>query len=169
MRPWRKETTACQEATEACLRNKESSSLEVEPVAVHEEVPKEETAVKPIGTLMKRYGDRHLAVRRRVQSKKRTQGNGGSRKKLAAACRGKRDDPRNAIIQDRRSNREDGKKRTRGNVARGTSKRRTFGQRCRATPEGVTGIRNQGSRQQLHLRKERTTGNGIRGRSRSHV
>jgi hypothetical protein len=27
--------------------------------------------------------------------------------------------------------------------------------------EGITGIRNQGSRQQLHLRKKRITGNGI--------
>jgi hypothetical protein len=38
--------------------------------------------------------------------------------------------------------------------------------RRRAKPEGNTGIRNQGSRQQLHLKKERTTGNGIRGWSR---
>jgi hypothetical protein len=33
-------------------------------------------------------------------------------------------------------------------------------------PEYINGLRNQGSRQQLRLRKERTTGSGIRGRSR---
>jgi hypothetical protein len=32
--------------------------------------------------------------------------------------------------------------------------------------EGSKGIRKQGSRQQLRLRKEVTTGNSIRGRSR---
>jgi hypothetical protein len=38
-----------------------------------------------------------------------------------------------------------------------------FRKRHQAKPEGITGIRNKGSRQQLHLRKDRTTGNGIRG------
>jgi hypothetical protein len=37
--------------------------------------------------LKDRYGDRHLAVGRRRQPKKRTQSDGGSRQKLAAACR----------------------------------------------------------------------------------
>jgi hypothetical protein len=42
----------------------------------------------------------------------------------------------------------------------------TFGKRRHAKPEGINGIRNLGARQQPHLRKERTTGNGIRERSR---
>jgi hypothetical protein len=57
-------------------------------VAVHEEVPKEEAAVETVGALKKRYRNLLLTVRRRGQQKKRTQGNGGSRNKLAAACRG---------------------------------------------------------------------------------
>jgi hypothetical protein len=56
---------------------------------VHEEVPKVESAVETVRALKKRHGDRHLVIRRRGQSKKRTQGNDGSWKKLAAACRGR--------------------------------------------------------------------------------
>jgi hypothetical protein len=48
-------------------------------------------------------------------------------------------------------------------VSMGTSKRQTFRKRQQVKPKGITGIRNQGSRQQLRLRKEKTTGNGIRG------
>jgi hypothetical protein len=47
-----------------------------------------------------------------------------------------------------------------------TQKGRTFGKRCWAEPEVINGIRNQGSRQQLCLRTERTTINGVRGQSR---
>jgi hypothetical protein len=42
------ETRACQEATEACLESKEPVSMEVESVAEHEEVPKEEVAVEAL-------------------------------------------------------------------------------------------------------------------------
>jgi hypothetical protein len=38
MGPWWKETTACQEAMEACLENKEQTSLEGEFKAKHKEV-----------------------------------------------------------------------------------------------------------------------------------
>jgi hypothetical protein len=75
---------ACQEATETCLESNEPTSLEVDSVVVHQEVPKEEVAMDTFGALKKRHGDRHLAVGRR----RRTQGNGGSREKLAVACRG---------------------------------------------------------------------------------
>jgi hypothetical protein len=171
MRTWRKETTACQEATEACLESKEPTSLEVESVAEHEEIPKEEASVQTSRALKKRYGDRHLSVKRRGQRKKRTQGNGVSRKNLPAARRGftrragvawrkRRGFTGLTVEQTRR------KKRTRDSVARGTSKTRTFGKRRRTKPEGITGIRNQSSRQLLCLRKERTTGISIRGRSR---
>jgi hypothetical protein len=51
----------------------------------HLEVPKEEAAVETIGALVDRHGDRHLAVWHRRQPKKRTQRDGGSRHKLAAA------------------------------------------------------------------------------------
>jgi hypothetical protein len=64
---------ACLEKTEACLESKEPTSLEIEPVAVHEDVPKEEAAVKTFGAVKRWHGDRHLAVRRRGQPKKPTQ------------------------------------------------------------------------------------------------
>jgi uncharacterized protein (DUF3084 family) len=57
MRAWRKEATACQEETEACLDGREPTSMEMESVAVHEEVPKEEAAVKPVRALKKRHRD----------------------------------------------------------------------------------------------------------------
>jgi hypothetical protein len=65
----------------------EANPEENEAMAKHKEVPKEEAALEIIGALKDRYGDRHLAVGRRRQPKKRTQGDGGSRKKLATACR----------------------------------------------------------------------------------
>jgi hypothetical protein len=67
---------------------------------------------------------------------------------------------RDTVIQRRR------KKQTRDNVARVMLKRQMFGKRCLAKLESIIGIRNQSSRQQLCLRKERTNSNGIRGLSR---
>jgi hypothetical protein len=53
MNAWWKETTACQEATEACLEeagvcleSKVPTSVEIESVAVHEEVLKKKTQSK---------------------------------------------------------------------------------------------------------------------------
>jgi hypothetical protein len=64
MKVWQKETMACQEATEACLESQEPTSFEIrESVAVHEEAPKEDAAVKTFGALKKQHGDQHLAVR----------------------------------------------------------------------------------------------------------
>jgi hypothetical protein len=54
---------------------------ELQSIAVHQEVPKEEAVVEMIGA----QKDRHLAIGRGRQQKTRTQGNGGSWKKLAAA------------------------------------------------------------------------------------
>jgi hypothetical protein len=69
--------------TKDLMANQEKS----EAVAEQQDLPQEEGAVKTIGALEDRYGDRHLAARRRRQPKKRTQGDGGSQKKLVAACR----------------------------------------------------------------------------------
>jgi hypothetical protein len=79
-----------QEATEAYpeMEGKEPTSEEVKSEAVHVEVPKKEAAVKSFGALKKRHGDRHLAVGRREKPRDRTQGKGGSRKKLAVARKG---------------------------------------------------------------------------------
>jgi hypothetical protein len=61
----------------------EADPEEIESEAEHAEVPKEEATVENFWALQEQYRDRHLAVRRRGQPKKRTQGNGVSRKKLA--------------------------------------------------------------------------------------
>jgi hypothetical protein len=79
---------ACQEATEACLKGKEATSLEVESVMVQEEVPKEEAAVESFGALKKWHRDQCLAIGCHRELKKLTQGDGGSWKKLAITCRG---------------------------------------------------------------------------------
>jgi hypothetical protein len=88
MRAWLKETMAYQEAMGACPESREPTSVQIESELEHEEVTKEEAMVKIITALKKWHGDRHLAIRYHGQLKKRTQGNGGSWQKLAAACRG---------------------------------------------------------------------------------
>jgi hypothetical protein len=67
--------------SEANPKNKETEMEQ-------QEVPKEETAVKRVRALKKRYGERHLAKDPRQKPKKQTQGNDGSQKKFAATCRG---------------------------------------------------------------------------------
>jgi hypothetical protein len=49
------------------------------------------------------------------------------------------------------------------NVARGAPEGEMLERRQQMCEEDSKGIRNQGSKQKLHLRKETTTGNGIRG------
>jgi hypothetical protein len=51
----------------------------------HLENSNEEAAVETVGALKDRHENRYLAVGRRPQPKKRTQGDGGSWQKLAAA------------------------------------------------------------------------------------
>jgi hypothetical protein len=80
MRTWRRELKADRETTEV-------NPEEMKSVALHEEVPKEEAAVVTFRALGDRYEDRHLVVGPRRQPKKRTQGNDGSRKKLATGRR----------------------------------------------------------------------------------
>jgi hypothetical protein len=65
----------------------EANPEEIESIALHEEVPKEEAVVETFGALKKRHGDGYPAVGRGQKPKKRIQSNGGSRKKLAATCR----------------------------------------------------------------------------------
>jgi hypothetical protein len=81
---------ASQETMEANQEKLEATDLEanleeIEAVAEHQEVRKEEAAVRTVGALEDRYGDRYLVVVCRRQLKKRTQGDGGSQKNLAAA------------------------------------------------------------------------------------
>jgi hypothetical protein len=144
-----------QEVTEAYPEIMEVNLGELQSVTEHEVVPKEEAAVKPFRALKKQHGDWHLAIRHRDQTKKWTQGNGGSQKKLAAVHRGM---THHAGVEWHKGHGQD-------NVVEGTQKGRTFGRRHRVQPECNNGIRDQGAIRQLHLRKGTTTGNGIRGRS----
>jgi hypothetical protein len=75
-----------------CLVDMKTTDLEANPeerktVVEQQEALKVEAAVKTFGALKKRHGDRHLAIGRRRKPKKRTQGDGWSRKKLVTASR----------------------------------------------------------------------------------
>jgi hypothetical protein len=59
----------------------------MQSVGEHQEVPKDEAAVMPVGGLRKRRRDRNLAAERRQKPKELTRGDCRSRRKLAAACR----------------------------------------------------------------------------------
>jgi hypothetical protein len=58
-------------------------SRKVGGLAVHQEVPNEETEVETVGAVQDRSGDRSLAVRSSGRPEERTEGT-GSRQKLAA-------------------------------------------------------------------------------------
>jgi hypothetical protein len=153
MSVWREEMKAYQEATEASLDRKEPTSVETKSVAVHEEVPKEDAAVKPVGGLRKRHRSRNLPAERRQKPKERTEGNCGSRRKLAAT---RRKITRRTGVARRKGHGRQGNGQDK--VARGTHKGRTFGKKCRPKPESIKGIRIQGLKTQLYLRGERTSG-----------
>jgi hypothetical protein len=119
---------------------------------MHEEVPKEGTTVKTVRALKKWYGDRHLAVRHCWEPKKRTQGDGGSRKKLAAARRGM---THHAVPAPGKGYSHQGPGR---DVLQGAPKGQTIGKKCRAQLECVNGIRDQNLKEQLRLREDRTSG-----------
>jgi succinate dehydrogenase/fumarate reductase flavoprotein subunit len=138
---------ARREATEACRESKETTSLAIESVAVHEEVPKEEAALEPVRALRERHGDRNLAVGRRRLQKKRNQGNGVSRKELLAGCRGMN---RRAIPARRKGHCHQGQGKNK--AVRRTQKRQTFEKGRRPKPEGSTGLRDQDLKEQLCLR-----------------
>jgi hypothetical protein len=59
---WQKETTTCQEATEAYPEKLEARPEEMESGAEHWEVPKDHAAVKPVGVLRKQHRGRNLAT-----------------------------------------------------------------------------------------------------------
>jgi hypothetical protein len=145
MRAWRKETTACQEATETCLESKEPTSLEVEFEAKHEE----EATMETFRALRKWYRDRHLDMGRCGKLKEWTQGDGGSRKTLAAVCRGM---TRLAIPAWHKGHgcQEEGKDKA---VPR-TQKGWMLGKRHWAKAQSINGIRIHGLKKQLLLKSE---------------
>jgi hypothetical protein len=144
---------------------------ETEPEAEHWEVPKERTAVKPVGGLRKRHRGRKLAARQRGKPKELTQGDCGSGRKLVAACRKV---SRLARVAWRKRNF------VRNKLTSATDERAirrvrtvwTLRERVRTRHEGRKGVKDLGGRRPLCLRKERTTKNGIEGWSsgqRSHL
>jgi hypothetical protein len=118
--------------------------------------PKEEVEVETIGALEHRYGDWHLAIGRRRQPKRRTQGDCGSRKKLAATriqmthCAipawHKGHGHKGLTVEKRRQ-----KNHTKDNVVRGTPAGQTFEKRCWARSKRNNGIRDRGLRWELCL------------------
>jgi hypothetical protein len=141
MGPWRKGTTADQEATETYperVECKEPTTEEMKSVAEQEKVPKEEAAVKSSGALKTRHRGRQLAAGRRGQPGKEPGETEDPRKKLAAA--GRKMTRRTGVARSKvhvvMNNQ------TTDKAGRGTSKRRTFGRRCQPKPERKIGIKD---------------------------
>jgi hypothetical protein len=76
------ETTACNKATETDPDPRMMQSIEE-----HQEIPKGEAAVTPVGGLRKWCRVRNLAAFRCQKMRERTQGKTGSRRNSAATCR----------------------------------------------------------------------------------
>jgi hypothetical protein len=112
-------------------------------------IPKEEATVETVRALKKWHKYRHLTVRHCGQLLKWTQGNGGSRKKLAAACRGmnQRAIPSWFKFHSRKGIGRD-------KVAKGTPKGRTIERGQRTRQEDSNGIKNRDIKEKLCLRKE---------------
>jgi hypothetical protein len=76
-----------QDATKAYPKIMDVNPKEIKSIAMHEEVPNDDAAVKYFGAMTKRHRGRNMEVGRRENLKERTKGKGGYRKKLAAARR----------------------------------------------------------------------------------
>jgi hypothetical protein len=146
-RPWQKEMKANPEPRKAM--DLEANPGEKESGAVHEEVPKEHAAVKPVGGLRKWHRGQHLAAGRHGQPEEGTWGNYGFWKKLVAA-RGRM--TRHAGVAQHKGHRLQGQ--SKDDVLPRTSKRRTLGRRYQQKLECKNGIRNRGLRQELQSKKE---------------
>jgi hypothetical protein len=80
------ERMACLGKTEADTEKTEPDPGMMQSTEVHQEIPKGEAAVMPVGEPRKRRRVRSLAAERRQKQEERTRGNRGSRRKTAAAC-----------------------------------------------------------------------------------
>jgi hypothetical protein len=124
----------------ALLEGEEPTSVYMGPEVAHQEVPREDAAVMPVGGPRKRRRDRNPDARRQGKPKEETQGKDGCRKNLVPARRGT---TRRAAVARRR--RDFVKKvRTRNQAERGTPKRRKEGEKLRKGPECNNGIRDRG-------------------------
>jgi hypothetical protein len=78
---------ACLGKTEADTEKTEPNPGMMQSTEEHQEIPKGEAAVMPVGEPRKRRRVRSLATERRQKQKERTRENCGSRRKSAATCR----------------------------------------------------------------------------------
>jgi hypothetical protein len=141
---------------EACLESKEPAAVEIESIAVQEEVPKEEAAVKPQSTEEAVWG---LTRSHRVllMAEETDAGHWWPWKTLAAACKGM---SRRAIPALHKGHGHQGP--GRDSVTRGISKGQTFRKRHQARSECNNSIRNLGVKERLHLGSRRTLNNTFR-------
>jgi hypothetical protein len=130
------------EGMKACVGKLEANWEMSDAVAKHKLIPNEETRVETIGALKDWYGDWQLAAGCHQQLKKWTQGDGGSRK-LAAA---RKWITRRAIPA-----------RHKGRGHKGLMIKRR-----RKDPECNNGIKNWGTRWQLHRGSERAFNKTVR-------
>lgn len=143
MKDSREEPTAWQEATEAYPEKLEANSEDMESEAEHREVPKEHTGVETGRAPNKRHWGRHPTTERRQEPKERIGGNCGSRNKLAAG---------------RRMTHRAGEATREGRCCtEKPPKGRTFGKRWKG-PKCKIGIKDPGTRRQLHLKTIRQPG-----------
>jgi hypothetical protein len=107
--------------------------------------------VETIRALKDQFGDRHLAVERYWQRKKRTQGDGGSYKKLATACRWITCCAVPALREGHSCQGADT-----DSVVQGTPKEQMLQMRCWVQLKCNNDIRDWGLRQQLCLGSKET-------------
>jgi hypothetical protein len=84
---YHEEMMACLGRTEADTEKTERDPGKMQFTEKHQEIPKREDAVMPVGEPRKRRRVCNLAVERRQKRKERTVGNRESRRKSAEACR----------------------------------------------------------------------------------
>jgi hypothetical protein len=136
----------------------------MQSIGEHQEVPKEEVAVMPVGGLRKRCRDRNLAARRRQKPKRRIRASRESQKTLTIAGRKV---SRRARVAWRKRNIAR-KYCTRANVVQESQIGRTFGRRRQPKPEFSKSIMRRDVEEPLNLRKGRKTTYNIGGRSIGH-
>jgi hypothetical protein len=143
---------------------------ERQSVGEHQEIPKEEATVMPVGEPKKRRRNRNLAAERRQKLKERTRGYCGSRNRVTVADR--KVSRRAAVARRRRDIFAQERTRVkRGTLeqlvaarigatlrakmaGRQTSKRRTFVRKRQSKHEGKNGVKDLGGGRPRYLRKQ---------------
>jgi hypothetical protein len=148
-------TTTCQTETTLCpgemdatrLVNPEETEAAVEP----QELPDNEINAENTGSSEGRYGEQHLAVRRRREAKKRSQDSVGPWQKVSAA---RRRVIRRAVPAVRKGQMR--KSAGKNSVARGASRREVLDKRQRNNCECKNGRLDREFKKRLCLRMKKT-------------